>query len=95
MTTSLLQVLNLLNILHLLLSRNKTINTGFWPQELCFSDYRDSIHSTKDAIHLVRNGLPTDDVVEIDVRRKFVLQDALREGRKKKFSPKKLIKVCL
>ena len=32
------------------------------------------------------------DVLEIDVRRKLVLQDAIREG-KKKFCPHKLLKV--
>ena len=31
--------------------------------------------------------------MEIDIRRSFVLQDALREGRKKKFCPKKELKV--
>lgn len=32
-------------------------------------------------------------VLHIDVRRKFVLQDALREGRKNKFTTKKDLKV--
>ena len=38
---------------------------------------------------------PLEDVLEIDVRRNFILQDALREGRKKKFSTHKLLKVNL
>ena len=49
--------------------------------------------STKGAVQLIQISLSTVDVVEIDVRRKFLLQDSLREGRKKKFSPMKLIKV--
>ena len=41
--------------------------------------------------------LPSDDdedgVLAITVRRKFLLEDALREGRKKKFNPHKHLKV--
>ena len=33
------------------------------------------------------------DRAEIDVRRDYVLLDALKEGRKKRFSPEKLLKV--
>lgn len=33
------------------------------------------------------------EVTEIDVRRDFVLVDALKEGRKKRFDPRKLLKV--
>ena len=31
----------------------------------------------------------------IDVRRDFVLKDAIREAKKKKFDPSKLLRVCL
>lgn len=34
-------------------------------------------------------------IVCIDIRREFVLEDALREARKKRFSPKKKLKVRL
>ena len=34
------------------------------------------------------------DVLDIDVRRSFILEDAVREGKKKKFCPQKLLKVC-
>ena len=32
--------------------------------------------------------------VAIDVRRKHILSDALKGGRKKKFNPKMMLKVC-
>ena len=34
-------------------------------------------------------------IVSIDIRREFVLEDALREARKKEFSPKKKLEVSL
>lgn len=36
-----------------------------------------------------------DDIMCIDVRRNFFIQDAMRECNKKKFDPKKVIKVSL
>lgn len=44
-------------------------------------------------MELVVRQLQTTDELDIDVRRRFVVQDALREGRKKKFCPKKMLKV--
>ena len=47
---------------------------------------------------ITRNLSPGDDddnVLRIDIRRNFVLKDALREGRKKKFSTHKHLKVGL
>ena len=36
-----------------------------------------------------------DDIMCIDIRRNFFIQDAMRECNKKKFDPKKVIKVSL
>ena len=47
----------------------------------------------EDAVQLLVKEQPVVDVLEIDVRRKLVLQDAIREGKKKKFCPHKLFKV--
>lgn len=44
-------------------------------------------------MNLMVRELPTTDELDIDVRRSFVVQDALREGRKKKFFPKRMLKV--
>lgn len=44
-------------------------------------------------VELIVQDLPLEEELEIDVRRKFVVQDALREGRKKKFSTRKKLKV--
>lgn len=44
-------------------------------------------------MELIVGDLPLGEELEIDVRRKFVLQDALREGRKGKFAPDKKLKV--
>ena len=41
--------------------------------------------SLEDAVQLLLKEQPVVDVLEIDVRRKLVLQDAIREGKKKKF----------
>ena len=46
-----------------------------------------------EVIELMTQELPTTDALEIDIRRNFVLQDALREGRKKKFCTDKALKV--
>ena len=50
------------------------------------------METTDDAMKVIRATLPTTEVLEIDVRRKFLLVDALREGRKRKFSPTKQLK---
>ena len=55
--------------------------------------YRESVETTKGAVDALRIRLPTVDTLELDVRRNFLLLDALREGRKKTFSPTKKIKV--
>lgn len=55
-------------------------------------NYRESVDTTKGAVEVMQVKLPTIDVLEIDVRRNFLLVDALREGKKKKFSPAKEIK---
>ena len=34
-----------------------------------------------------------DDFLRLEIRRNYVLKDALREAKKKKFNPEKLIKV--
>ena len=44
-------------------------------------------------MELILLAVPVTDELEIDIRRKFVLQDALREGRKKKFCTNKSLKV--
>ena len=57
------------------------------------SYYSESVETTKGAIEVMRMSLPAVDVLEIAVRRNFLLLDALREGRKKKFVPTKQLKV--
>ena len=52
--------------------------------------YRESVQTTKDIVELMMVSHPTG---EEDVRRDFLLMDALREGRKKKFCPNKQLKV--
>ena len=49
----------------------------------------------QDLLRLIEKEMstPNCEEFEIDVRRKFVLQDALREGHKKKFSTDKSLKV--
>lgn len=37
-------------------------------------------------VELIVRDLPLEEELEIDVRQKFVVQDALREGRKKKWN---------
>lgn len=59
---------------------------------MVLSNYRESVETTKGALEVIQVSLPTIDVLEIDVRRDFLLVDVLREGQKKKFSPKKEIK---
>ena len=54
--------------------------------------HRESVNTTESTIELIQACLPTAEVLEIDVRRNFLLVDALREGRKKKFSPTKQLK---
>ena len=50
------------------------------------------METTEGALKLIWACLPTAEVLEIDVRRNFLLIDALREGRKRKFSPSKQLK---
>lgn len=45
------------------------------------------------AIQTIRSQVNLGNIMRIDVRRDFILVDALREGKKKKFSAMKNIKV--
>ncbi len=55
------------------------------------------IHNLKDTICTLRppmrEGTQREDVLRIEVRRGFLLADALKEGRKNRFDPLKLLKV--
>lgn len=44
---------------------------------------------------LKRNMMPDKSLLCVDVRRELVLVDALREAKKKKFDPKKHLKVVM
>ena len=46
-----------------------------------------------DEIKSLQKNIDYDSSLRIEVRRNFVLSDALREARKNKFNPKKFIKV--
>ena len=37
----------------------------------------------------------TEDFMHIDIQRNYFIKDAIREGRKRKFDPKKVIKVMV
>ena len=54
--------------------------------------HRESVNTTESAIELIQACLPTAEVLEIDVGRNYLLVDALREGRKKRFPPTKQLK---
>ena len=56
---------------------------------MVLSNYRESVETTKGALEVIQVRI---DVLEIDVQRDFLLVDVLREGQKKKISPKKEIK---
>lgn len=58
-----------------------------------FTNYRRRPETLKQVVELIVQNLPQEEELEIDVRRNFVVQDALREGRKKKFSTRKKLKV--
>ena len=51
------------------------------------------METIEEAIKMISAGLPTAERLEIDVRRCFLLTDALREGHKRKFSASKQLKV--
>ncbi len=56
--------------------------------------YREQPQSIEDVMKLITKELSPEDnefeaSLHIDVRRKYVLHDALREGRKKKFTTRK------
>ena len=51
------------------------------------------METIEEAIKMISAGLPTAERLEIDVRRCFLLTDALREGHKCKFPASKQLKV--
>ena len=65
-------------------------------KDVCLSSGLYSSPETLEMLmRLVVRELPTTDELDIDVWRSCVVQDALREGRKKKFCAQKLLKVCV
>ena len=50
---------------------------------------------TEDILQCIGRELKVDSELQIDVRRKFVLLDALKEGHKKKFATTKVLKVYI
>lgn len=54
---------------------------------------RQSPDTTESVVEIIMTNLPTTDELDIDIRRSFLLVDALREGRKRKFGPSKQLKV--
>lgn len=62
-------------------------------KRLCFVTPNVVCSDLGGAIDCIQRQMMEPGIVCIDIRREFVLEDALREARKKKFSPKKKLKV--
>ena len=59
----------------------------------CRNENIGSSTSLVNEIKSLQKNIDNDSTLHIEVRRNFVLSDALREARKNKFNPKKFIKV--
>ena len=61
----------------------------------CRDENIGSSASLVNEIKSLRANIDYNSTLSIEVRRKFVLSDALREAKKNKFNPKKFIKVII
>ena len=64
--------------------------------EQCVLFYRveNNSSSLASAIQTLRKNVDDDSVLHIEVRRGFILSDAIKEAHKKKFNPKKIKVQC-
>ena len=69
----------------------KSINKRGLFEKLVKSFFGNGEHGT---INALKTGI-ADDVFAIEIRRDFIVHDAMREVRKRKFDPKKTMKVIL
>ena len=59
----------------------------------CEQEYHYEVVNLSDAVRILGDSVKSDTCVRLEVRRGYVLKDALREARKPKFNPERSVKV--